>query len=241
VLVFVVIAVTRLLPSDDPRSTVAVPSLIGNKVGAAESTLRQVGLEPEVKNVHGKSGNSVGTVTGQDPAPNRQVAPASVVTLEVNVGPATVKIPKNLVGEQVKQAQATLEGAGFTNVRTRAVRDQTGKAAAGEVLSVNPKEGEPAALDETVELRYARAGGATNTPDPTTESSDTADPTKSATAEPTQGETSAADPSTSPPKTTEPTRSAEPTQSAEPTKTTKTNNKVKPVKTKPSKKAKPAK
>jgi beta-lactam-binding protein with PASTA domain len=243
-LVFVVVAVTRLLPTNDGRSTVAVPALIGQKLEAAEATLRQLGLEPKVKKVHGTSGDSVGTVTGQDPIAGRQVAAATVVTLEVNVGPTTVKIPKNLVGDQVEDARATLEAAGFTDVKTRAVRDQTGKAKAGEVLSVSPREGESAALDDSVELRYARTGSATSTSDPTTDASATTDPTKTTTADPTGAGTSAADPSTSRPKTTEPTQSAEPSQSAKPTPTTKKNKKVnpvktKPVKTKPSKKAKP--
>ena len=221
----VILALTRLLPGGGAGpSTVAVPTLIGAKRAAAEATLQQAGLQPKVKNVHGKADDSVGTVTAQDPVPGRQVAPASVVTLEVNVGPTTAKIPKNLVGEQIEDAKATLEAAGFTDVKARPVSDQAGKAKPGEVLSVDPKEGASAALDETVELRYARGGSG----DATSSASASTGPTTKPTTDPTKAETSASDPSTKPPTTTEPTKSAEPTQSAEPTKKSKPSKTPKP-------------
>ena len=60
---------------------------------------------PRFENVSGKGDDTVDTVVKQTPKEGASVAPGSIVTLEVNVGPATAKIPENLVGKDIQDVK----------------------------------------------------------------------------------------------------------------------------------------
>jgi beta-lactam-binding protein with PASTA domain len=105
-------------------------------------------------------------VVTQSPEPDAEVAPGSTVTAEINVGPATTKIPGGLIGHNVDKAMEKLADAGFTHVTAMPVDNPPKNADADEVLAVDPREGERAALEEDVVVRYAAraAGRATSAP-----------------------------------------------------------------------------
>jgi serine/threonine-protein kinase len=55
---------------------------------------------------------AAGTITRQDPAPNSPLSPGQTVTVWVSNGPPQVAIP-NIQGQNIDQATAALQGAGF--------------------------------------------------------------------------------------------------------------------------------
>jgi len=128
------------------------------------------------------------------------VEPQSVVTVEINVGPATAKIPNGLVGEDVDKVTKELEEAGFTSVQTEPVEDPSGDADKDEVLSIDPDEGESVSLDEDIVVRFVREKDDDESASPTPEPSDTSEPTSS--SEPSASEDK---------PTKEPTSSSKPT------------------------------
>jgi serine/threonine-protein kinase len=235
-----------------------VPDVVGSTRAEADTMLRNADLVPRFANVPGKAGRTVDTVVKQTPAEGGALAAGSVVTLDVNVGPATAEVPDDLVGQDVQAAEKELAAAGFTSVRSEAARDVGGDAAAGTVLSVDPREGQPVALDEDVMLRYAPRGadGAADSrprgSSTTTEATSTGSsaPTRSSattrtatTRPPTRSPapTSTAPTSTAPAEptraprptataTSKPTATAPPTASSSPTNKVKPPNVVKPPK-----------
>jgi serine/threonine-protein kinase len=194
--------------------------------------------------VPGKAGKTVDRVVRQRPGGGEAVAAGSVVTLDVNVGPATARLPDDLVGQDVEDATQELVAAGFTRVRSEAVRGPGGDAAAGTVLSVDPREGQSVALDEDVLLRYARpssnpaastrsrAGRATSasaTPSsaPTRSSSPTQPARTATTAPPTRPTASTSTAPPQPTRTPQPTATAKPTATAPPTASSSPSKKAK--------------
>jgi beta-lactam-binding protein with PASTA domain len=187
-----------------------------------------------------------------------------VVTLDVNVGPARAKLPDDLVGQDVNDAEKELAAAGFTSVRSEAARDVAGDAAAGTVLSVDPREGQSVAMDEDILLRYARRGGdaaAGSQPrdagaarSAQAKSTRSSSPTRSSTPPPatTQPPVRSGAPTstapTGPTRTPEPTATATATATSKPTATAQPTgssppgkNGPHPKKPKPTKKPKPPK
>ena len=77
------------------------------------------------------------------------------MTITVNVGPKTGKIPGGLVGKDVDDVEEELREAGFTNVDTKAAKKEDPDTEPNEVLSVSPKSGATAALDGKVTVTYA--------------------------------------------------------------------------------------
>ncbi len=190
VLGLVAFAVFRL--SEPPAAAshvVAVPDVVGQPQAKAELALFAVGLLPRVTQGAGKDGEPLGAVIDQDPGVAAEVMPGATVTLTVNVGSATAKLPDDLVGRPVQDVERRLAALGFTDVSTEAVTGE-GDAEPGDVVSVKPAEGEQVPLAATVVVRFAR-GGATTTsggddstppaPAPgTTESGSSSAPTTSA-------------------------------------------------------------
>ena len=212
-----------------PGQSVVVPDVVGSTPAEADAELKKADLIPRFENVSGKAGDTVGTVVKQTPKEGASVAARSIVTLEVNVGPATAKIPDNLVGKDIQDVKKELKASGFTSVKPQPVRDGTGRAEPGEVLSIDPEEGASVALDEDIVIRYARSGSdASESTKPSAETSKTPDPepTPSAT-EPTKTE--------NPTDKPEPSASTKPSESPEPSKSAKSSGSPKGKLPKPSK------
>ena len=195
----------RLGDGGTPPATVAVPNVMSQSRAEAETTLRNASLTPQIVEVSGKDDDSVGTVVQQKPMAGQDVQTDSVVTLEVNSGSERASIPTGLAGLDVDDAEKLLEEAGFDKVRTEEDDDPPSGADQDDVLSVSPKEGTSARLDDQVTLTYAKAkeseepeSPSASEPSPTQEGSESSEP---------------ADPSTSAaPTTTKPTTTDEPTK-----------------------------
>jgi hypothetical protein len=239
-------------PAATSAASVRVPDVVGRTRAEADTMLRNADLVPRFANVPGKAGKTVDTVVKQTPAEGGALAPGSVVTLDVNVGPATAKVPDDLVGQDVQDAEQELAAAGFSSVRSEAARDVGGDARAGTVLSVAPREGQPVALDEDILLRYAppgadaapdsRPGGSSTTratstgssapprSSATTRTATTQPPTLSPAPTSTAPTASTGAPRPTATATRKPTATAPPTASSSPTKKAPATKKEKPPK-----------
>jgi len=149
-------ALWRLMGADTPEAAakVAVPNVLTYNEQQATERLTESQLKAEVKHVNGDE-KTAGQVTKQDPAPGTEVEQNSTVTITVNDGPKTAKIPTGLKGDDVDDAQAELEKKKFSNVTTREAAEEPSDAKAGEVLSVVPAEGSTVPLDQKITLTYA--------------------------------------------------------------------------------------
>ncbi|HEY5821568.1 MAG TPA: Stk1 family PASTA domain-containing Ser/Thr kinase [Propionibacteriaceae bacterium] len=194
------------------EAVVSVPSTLDQTREQADATLRQVGLVPEFESVEGKSGKTVGTVVSQLPPGGTKVARDTVVTLRINAGPKSAKIPEGLVGDDVDEVEDVLAEAGFTNVKTTKTDDAPSSAAEGEVVSIDPDGGSTVGLDEQIEVTFASEKSQESTPPSATEPDD----------DPTTAESSSSDPTDEPEKSSEPSASAQPSSEPTASATTKT-------------------
>ena len=133
-----------------------MPSVIGSTRADAEAELRGPTSFPSSRTYAARTTTPSARRVKQNPLGTTEVAPQTVVTVEINVGPATAKIPNGLVGEDVDKVTKELEEAGFTSIQTEPVDDPGGDADKDEVLSIDPEEGESVALDEDIVIRFAR-------------------------------------------------------------------------------------
>ena len=111
-----------------PVAMVEVPAVITYPQALAEARLTELRLEPEVRRTNGADDATKGTITAQNPVGGTSVPTGSTVGLTLNVGPRTAKIPGDLVGSQVDDAEKALEDAGFTNVSTEAATSEDAAA-----------------------------------------------------------------------------------------------------------------
>jgi tRNA A-37 threonylcarbamoyl transferase component Bud32 len=146
---------------------VSVPSLQGSTRSEAEAKLREAGLRAAFLHRRGPDGATRGRVVGQSPGPDAEVDRGSIVTAEINVGPATTKIPGGLVGRNLDKALEKLADAGFSNVKAMPVENPPKGADPDEVVAVDPPEGERAALEEDILVSYAGRAGEQPTRSPT--------------------------------------------------------------------------
>ncbi len=117
------------------------------------------GLQPAFRHVVGPDDESRDTVVAQNPAEGTQVDAGTTVLAEINVGPATTEIPDDLVGRDLDKALEELADAGFVNVSAVPVADPPADVDDEEVLAVEPGEGELAALEQDIVVRYAGGAG----------------------------------------------------------------------------------
>ncbi|MGH3903888.1 MAG: Stk1 family PASTA domain-containing Ser/Thr kinase [Pseudonocardiaceae bacterium] len=116
---------------------VAVPDVVGQPVLPAEQALNAAGFETERNNVESDPEN-LGRVVAMNPSGT--ALPGSTIRLDVGTGPAEVEVP-NLLGLDVGQAQASLEGVGLVlapDQRQRVVRDE---GDVGRVVEQGPSAG----------------------------------------------------------------------------------------------------
>ena len=149
-------ALYQVLTPDQPKvETVEVPIVLTYTEKQATEQLEARRLKVEVKRVNGKDDDSKGTVTDQDPKGGVAVPVDSTVTITLNAGPKTGKIPEDLVGKDVDDVTNDLDEADFTNVDTKAAKEEDPDTDPNEVLSVSPKSGSTAALDTKITVTYA--------------------------------------------------------------------------------------
>jgi serine/threonine-protein kinase len=123
---------------------VKVPDVSGLPQGRAKQELEAAGFT--VKSVQDYSDTTPeGDVITTEPAPGTFVAPGSALTLVVSKGPHLYPVP-DVTGDDVEDARATLESAGF-NVKTHAF-----PGGPGTVLKQNPPGGSMQKHGTTVTL-----------------------------------------------------------------------------------------
>jgi len=133
---------------------VTVPAVLNDTEQEARSKIEDRDLVPKVEETNGDA-DTEGEVVAQNPLGGQEVDPGTTVTITINAGPETGKIPDGLVGKDLDAVRRTLEGAGFTNVRADEAEEESAKADPNEVTAVEPGEGATVSLDDRVTVRYA--------------------------------------------------------------------------------------
>lgn len=141
-------------PAPSAPAMVSVPSVLRANESSATKTLADSGLKAQVQKVAGPAGETVNTVTSQDPAAGQQVAPGSTVTIRINQGPDRLTVPE-LVGRDKDDAIKILKDAGFTNVNAQEAGTVIGSPNPDSVLQVDPGAGQQVTPDTKVTLYYA--------------------------------------------------------------------------------------
>ena len=131
---------------------VAVPSLLGLPLAAAEQALARAGLKPG-RRAEQESRYAPGTVIGQSPDPGDEVAPDVPIDLVLAV-PIRPTVP-DLRGRKLEEATALIAASGLTQgaVTRRPTRDE----ADGAVLAQDPPAGARVAPGAAVSLVVAIA------------------------------------------------------------------------------------
>ncbi len=147
-------ALYRVLNPADAVAKVEVPSVLGWTEQQARDQLTANNLLVEVKKANGDE-ETKGTITAQDPVAGTEVPENSTVTITLNEGPKTGKIPGDLVGQDVDEVENALDELKFSNVSTVAAKSEDPDTQPGEVISISPKEGSTLPLDSKITVRYA--------------------------------------------------------------------------------------
>lgn len=129
-------------------SGVAVPSLYGQELAAAERALSGVGLRLGPVTQVASVRVSAGRVVAQEPIPEQQLRPGAEVALAVSTGAPEVRVPP-VTGLGERTARELLEAAGF-EVEARQVR--SGGVAPGRVLRTDPEAGAVVRLPASLTL-----------------------------------------------------------------------------------------
>jgi serine/threonine-protein kinase len=145
-----------LAPAATPAVVqVEVPAVLTYTEAQARAQLADRRLQAVVRRDNGPDDETKNTITAQDPAGGTQVPENSKVTLTLNVGPKTARVPGGLVGSDVDVAAKKLEDAGFTNVSKKPAGTESSDAREDQVLRVDPGEGDTVALDDEITLTFA--------------------------------------------------------------------------------------
>ena len=147
-------ALYQILTPEQTVQPVAVPDVTTYTEAQATDQLVANNLKAEVKKVNGDE-DTKGTIIDQEPKAGVMVDPNTTVTITLNTGPKTGKIPGSLVGKDVDDVEEALREAGFENIDTNAAKNEDPDTDPNEVLSVSPKSGSTVPLDDKVTVTYA--------------------------------------------------------------------------------------
>jgi eukaryotic-like serine/threonine-protein kinase len=149
------IAAAIALSGGDAKPTtptnVNVPALLNLDQAAAQQAITDAGLKVGTVTQAPSTTVAQGKVVSSDPASGASVAKGSEVKLVVSAGPDTVTVP-NVVGLSEDRARGTLKQAGFTSVSSRPTDSLEDE---GNVVSVDPAEGQQAAKNTTITLKIS--------------------------------------------------------------------------------------
>src|SRR4051812_29650824 len=149
-------------------TTVNVPPLQGLDQAAAEKAITDAGLKVGRGDPAASATVAQGQVISSDPASGASVKKGTDVKLVVSAGPDTVAVP-NVVGLSEDRARETLKNAGFTSVSSRPADSLEDE---GNVVAVDPAEGQQAAKNTTITLKVST--GTIKVPDVTGKTEDEA-------------------------------------------------------------------
>ncbi|MDN5563085.1 MAG: Stk1 family PASTA domain-containing Ser/Thr kinase [Luteococcus sp.] len=123
-----------------------VPTVIGQTEQGASAQLTTAGFRVETTHTYGEE-DTVNQVVDQNPLAGKEAPKGSAVTITINDGPKTNKIPTNIVGMTTDDARKALVEAGFVtkNITTEKARPDQEKEhldfKAGQVVTSNPAPG----------------------------------------------------------------------------------------------------
>ena len=137
------------------QTTVAVPDVVGQDADDAKRELEDAGFTVRSTSVDG--GNE-GEVASTDPAAGTQAAAKSTVTLRVFSGDSNSVDMPDVRGERFEQAQATLAGEGFSNIRLRQ-ESTNDPSELGRVLDQSPSPGRSVSTDDQITLTVGTPSG----------------------------------------------------------------------------------
>jgi beta-lactam-binding protein with PASTA domain/predicted Ser/Thr protein kinase len=137
---------------------VAVPNVINQEVGAAQTVLKEKGFDVDIKPVPSFAAQD--TVTEQDPTAGSKVDEGSTVTLSVSSGPAIVQVP-NVANLSEDDATKRLENAGFRVSPEFQFSDVVPK---GRAVGTEPAAGTQLSLTQPVTLLISRGTNTVEVP-----------------------------------------------------------------------------
>lgn len=142
---------TVILTVSSGREITEVPDVVGLSLEDASRALSDAGLSmSDSVEEEESSADNTGRVTQQNPPAGSQLSRGSRVTVTVGTGPRMIRVPSNLVGQDIEDVRSTLDAMGF-NVQVENV-DST--ETDGQVLSVSD-EGNEIPADSTVTVRVS--------------------------------------------------------------------------------------
>lgn len=142
---------TVILTVSSGREITEVPDVVGLSLEDASRALSDAGLSmSDSVEEEESSADNTGRVTQQNPPAGSQLSRGSRVTVTVGTGPRMIRVPSNLVGQDIEDVRSTLDAMGF-DVQVENV-DST--ETDGQVLSVSD-EGNEIPADSTVTVRVS--------------------------------------------------------------------------------------
>lgn len=142
---------TVILTVSSGREITEVPDVVGLSLEDASRALSDAGLSmSDSVEEEESSADNTGRVTQQNPPAGSQLSRGSRVTVTVGTGPRMIRVPSNLVGQDIENVRSTLDAMGF-DVQVENV-DST--ETDGQVLSVSD-EGNEIPADSTVTVRVS--------------------------------------------------------------------------------------
>jgi hypothetical protein len=135
-----------------------VPNVVGLSVADAVSRLKDAGLEANPVEVF--SEKPAGTVTAQDPAPDKRVVEDTRVRLNVSQGAKPIAVP-NVVGRSFEEAKTALEAEGFVVKRS----DQNSNVGPNTVIDTRPPPGSSQQRGATITVIVSKGPTDVSVPD----------------------------------------------------------------------------
>ena len=149
------------LPVVTSNGQVSVPYVITMDQKAATQALEKRGLQVQVQTRNGPD-DTMSQVISQNPTDGTMVAPGTVVTIVINIGPEKFPIP-DVVGMPEADARTTLSTT-FTNVVSETATEEPVGTTAGTVVKMEPASGGMATKDQKITL-YIATGEVTLPPE----------------------------------------------------------------------------
>jgi eukaryotic-like serine/threonine-protein kinase len=135
-----------------------VPSVIGQDVDAATTTLEDAGFDVDTDEFRNRE--PPGTVIEQDPPAGEEAEDGSTVKLSVSTGPGTAKVP-DVAGLTARHATRKLDAAGF---RVEPEERFSNDVRAGRAIGTQPEAGTKLEREQTVTLLISKGANLVEVP-----------------------------------------------------------------------------
>ncbi len=186
---------------DQPADTEKVPSVSGMSESDATNALTALGFEVEVEDQESSS-VAAGRVISTYPSSGSSASVGSVVTLYVSKGSTNnddeYTLVPSLIGKTESEAKQTLARADLTLGEVQYVSSDKEK---GTIVKQSEAEGNRVKKNKAIDIRISNGKSSSETTAPSSKPSETATPTPSSTAKPT--ENTNPEPETTEPEATE--------------------------------------